>query len=160
VRERIACNKNVSYYFCHRSWKCSLFRAIPSFKVESLNIAMEEGEIVQMNLQKSEGKVWNGFVWLMIRISGGVPQKYVYVWLPWLRFFHAFFSVVKQMPGQNPRRRGKARTLPSCCVALCIFCVVLCIFVFFVLFVVWRFLYFLCVYVYWTTATGWLPNCS
>ena len=51
-------------------------------------------------------------------------------------------------------------TFPSCCVALCIFCVVLCIFVFFVLFVLWRFLYCLCVYVYWTTATGWLPNCS
>jgi hypothetical protein len=28
-----------------------------------------------------------------------------------------------------PQRRGTARTLPSCCVALCIFCVVLCIFV-------------------------------
>ena len=46
---------------------------------------------------------------------------YVYVWLPWLRFFRAFSSVVRQMPGQNPQRRGTARTLPSCCVALCIF---------------------------------------
>jgi hypothetical protein len=37
------------------------------------------------------------------------------------------------------------------------FCVVLCIFVlFYVLFVLCR----LCVYVYCTTATGWLPNCS
>jgi len=32
--------------------------------------------------------------------------------------------------------------------------------VFFVLFVLWRLLYCLCVYVYWTTATGWLPYCS
>jgi hypothetical protein len=31
---------------------------------------------------------------------------------------------------------------------------------FYVLFVLWRSLYCLCVYVYWTTATGWLPNCS
>jgi len=46
-------------------------------------------------------------------------------------------------------------------VVLCIFCVVLCIFVlFYVLFVLCRSRYCLCVYVYWTTATGWLPNCS
>ena len=47
--------------------------------------------------------------------------------LPWLRVFHAFSWVVRQMPEQNPQRQGTARTLPSCCVALCIFCVVLCI---------------------------------
>jgi len=50
--------------------------------------------------------------------------------------------------------------LPSYCVVLCIFCVVLCIFVFYVLFVLWLSLYCLRVHVYWTTATGWLPNCS
>ena len=90
-----------------------------------------------------------------------VFSVYVYVWLPLLRFFRAFSSVVRQMPGQNPQRRGTSRTLPSCCVVLCIFCVVLCIFVlFYVLFVLWRSLYCLCVYVYQTTATGWLANCS
>jgi hypothetical protein len=61
---------------------------------------------------------------------------YVYVWLPWLRVFRAFSSVVRQMPGKNPQIRGTARTVPSCCVVLCIFlcssiyclfCVVLCI---------------------------------
>jgi hypothetical protein len=58
-------------------------------------------------------------------------------------------------------RMIKSRTLPSCCVVLCILCVVLCIFVlFYILFVSWHPLYCLCVYVYWTTATGWLPNCS
>jgi len=41
------------------------------------------------------------------------------------------------------------------------FFVVLCIFVlFYVLFVLCRSVYCLCVYVYWTTVTGWLPNCS
>jgi hypothetical protein len=41
------------------------------------------------------------------------------------------------------------------------FCVVLRIFVFFyVLFALCRSLYCLCVYVYCTAATGWLPNCS
>jgi hypothetical protein len=42
-------------------------------------------------------------------------------------FSCAFSSVVRQMPGWYPQRRGTARTLPSCCVALGIFCV-LCIF--------------------------------
>ena len=31
---------------------------------------------------------------------------------------------------------------------------------FYVLFVLYRSVYCLCVYVYCTTATGWLPNCS
>ena len=48
----------------------------------------------------------------------------------------------------NNQRRGTARTLHNFCVALCNICFVL----FSVLFV--------CVYVYCTTATGWLPNCS
>ena len=54
---------------------------------------------------------------------------YFYVCLPWLRFFRAFSSVVRQMPGQNPQIRSTARTLPDFCVVLCIFLfyVVLCI---------------------------------
>ena len=51
----------------------------------------------------------------------------VYVRLPGLRFFRAFSSVVRQMPGYNPQRRGTAHTLPNFYVVLCIFCVVLCI---------------------------------
>jgi hypothetical protein len=33
--------------------------------------------------------------------------------LPWLKFFRAFTSVVRQMPGYNSRRRGTTRTLPN-----------------------------------------------
>ena len=33
--------------------------------------------------------------------------------LPWLRFFRAFSSVVRQMPGHNSQRWGTARTLPK-----------------------------------------------
>jgi hypothetical protein len=51
--------------------------------------------------------------------------------LPRLRFFRAFSSVVKQMPGYNSPSRGTARTLPkflccsqNCCVVLCIVCFV------------------------------------
>jgi hypothetical protein len=49
---------------------------------------------------------------------------------PWLRFFRAFCSVVRQMPGYNSQRRGTARTLPSkflCCSMYCLCCVILCI---------------------------------
>jgi hypothetical protein len=42
-------------------------------------------------------------------------------------FSRAFSSVVRQMPGWYPQRRGTVRTLPNFFVALCIFCVVLCI---------------------------------
>ena len=40
--------------------------------------------------------------------------------LLWLRFFRAFSSVVRQMPGYNSQRRGTARTLQTFCVVLCI----------------------------------------
>jgi hypothetical protein len=42
----------------------------------------------------------------------------------WLRFFRTFSSVVRQMPGLNPQRRGTAHTLPNFCVVLCIVCFV------------------------------------
>jgi hypothetical protein len=74
---------------------------------------------------------------------------YVYVWLPWLRLFRVFSSVVRQMPGLTPQRRSTARILPDFCVVLCIFvlfyvlfvlfyvfCVVRCIFVLFYVFCV------------------------
>ena len=64
------------------------------------------------------------------------------------RFFRAFSSAVRQMPGCNSQRRGTARTLPKLFV------------LFFLLFVLCRSVYCLCVNVYCTTATGWLPNCS
>jgi hypothetical protein len=47
--------------------------------------------------------------------------------LPWLRFFRAFFSVVRQMPGYNSPSRGTTRTLPRNFVLFYKFCVVLCI---------------------------------
>jgi hypothetical protein len=108
------------------------------------------------------------------------------VQLPWLRFFRAFSSVVRQMPGYNSPRRGTSRTVPitflCClmycfCVVLCIvfccsmycFCVVLCIVfvLFYVLFFVLFYVLFLCcsvyclcVTVYCTAVTGCQPNCS
>ena len=52
--------------------------------------------------------------------------------LPWLRFFRAFPSVVRQMPGYTSQRRGTVRTVPK----LVVICVVLLLFVlFYVLFV-------------------------
>jgi hypothetical protein len=51
VRERITCNRNDSYYFSPRSWKCSEVPSFSSFIVQALKISMEEGEIIKMNLQ-------------------------------------------------------------------------------------------------------------
>jgi len=68
--------------------------------------------------------------------------------LPWLRFFRAFSSVVRQMPGYNSQRRDTVRTLPKIFVLFC------------VLFVLCRSGYCLYVNVYCTTATGWQRNCS
>jgi hypothetical protein len=99
--------------------------------------------------------------------------------LPWLRFFRAFSSVVRQMPGLNSQRRGKARKLPNwlllcCSVVICAVLLLLCCSVvicavllllcctLFVLFCYYLCcsMYFLFVNVYCTTATGFLPNCS
>ena len=49
---------------------------------------------------------------------------YAYVWLPQLRFLRAFSSVVRQMLGYNPQRRGTAHTLPNFAVVVYIVCFV------------------------------------
>jgi len=43
--------------------------------------------------------------------------------LPWLRFFRALSSFVRQMPGYNSQSRGTARTLKKflCCSMYCCF---------------------------------------
>jgi len=56
------------------------------------------------------------------------------------RFFRAFSSVVRQMPGYTSQKRATACTLPNF--------YVICIFVLFYLFVLCRSLYCLCVLVY------------
>ena len=58
-------------------------------------------------------------VWLYVFI---VPDGTLR--LPWPRFFRAFSSVVRQMPGHNSQRRSTARTLQNFCVVLCIVCFV------------------------------------
>jgi hypothetical protein len=47
--------------------------------------------------------------------------------LPWLRFFRAFSSVVRQMPGYNLQRRGTARTLTKLVVSFCVLFVCKCV---------------------------------
>ena len=47
--------------------------------------------------------------------------------LPWLRFFRAFSSVVRQMPGYNSQRQGTARTLPRLIVLFCLLFVCKCV---------------------------------
>jgi hypothetical protein len=47
--------------------------------------------------------------------------------LPRLRFFRAFSSVVRQMPGYNSQRRGTARTLPKLIVLFYVLFVCKCV---------------------------------
>jgi len=47
--------------------------------------------------------------------------------LPCLRFFRAFSSVVRQMPGYNSQRRGTVRTLPKLIVLFCVLFVCKCV---------------------------------
>jgi len=47
--------------------------------------------------------------------------------LHWMRFFRAFSSVVRQMPGYNSQRRGKAPTLPKLIVLFCVSFVCKCL---------------------------------
>jgi hypothetical protein len=47
--------------------------------------------------------------------------------LPWLRFFRAFSSIVRQMAGYNSQRRGTARTLPKLIVLFCVLFVCKCV---------------------------------
>jgi len=47
--------------------------------------------------------------------------------LSWLRFFCAFSSVVRQMPGHNSQRWGTARILPKLIVLFCVLFVYQCL---------------------------------
>ena len=47
--------------------------------------------------------------------------------LPWLKFFRAFSSVVRQMPRYNSQRRGTARTLPKLIVLFYVLFVCKCV---------------------------------
>jgi hypothetical protein len=78
----------------------------------------------------------------------------MYVLLPKLRFFHAFSSIVRQMPGYNSQRRGTARTSQ---ISYFFIVMIVCL--------LWMFhslysVYCLCVNVHCTAATGCQPNFS
>jgi len=47
--------------------------------------------------------------------------------LPWLRFFHAFSSIVRPMPGYNSHWRCTARTLPKLILLFCVLFVCKCV---------------------------------
>jgi hypothetical protein len=54
-------------------------------------------------------------------------RTFIHLQLPWLRFFRAFSSVVRQMPGCNSQRLGTANTLPNLlfvlfCLLFMLFC--------------------------------------
>jgi hypothetical protein len=68
--------------------------------------------------------------------------------------FPCYFLSCKANVGKT-RKDGARPALFLIFVLFYLFFVLFC-----VLIVLWHSLYFLCLYVYWTTATRWLPNCS
>jgi len=71
------------------------------------------------------------YVFLLLCVFCSVYSVFIVptgtLWLPWLRFFHAFSSVVRQMPGYNSQRRGKACTQPKLIVLFCVLFVCKCV---------------------------------
>jgi len=59
--------------------------------------------------------IFVSYVFLLLRMLCSVYSVFIVptgtLRLPWLWFFSAFSSVVRQMPGYNSQRRGTARTL-------------------------------------------------
>ena len=92
----------------------------------------------------------NVYVFLLLRMFCSVYSVFFVptgtLLLPRLRFFRAFSSVVRQMPGYNSQRQGTARTLPKLIVLFCVLFVCRCV------------LY--CTVLYCTAATGCQTNCS
>jgi hypothetical protein len=78
--------------------------------------------------------LFNAVIYIFLLLGLCIPI----VQLPWLRFFRAFSSVVRQMLGYNSPRRGTARTVPI----TFLFCSMYC---FFVLFYVLFFFVVLCI---------------
>ena len=64
------------------------------------------------------------YVFLLLRMFCSVYSVFIVpsgtLWPPWLRFFRAFSSVVRQMPGYNSQRRVMARNLPKLIVLFCV----------------------------------------
>jgi len=54
-------------------------------------------------------------------------EKYAAVLNKPMRFFRAFSSVVRQIPGYNSQRRGTARTVPKLIVLFCVLFVCKCV---------------------------------
>ena len=84
------------------------------------------------------------YVFLLLCMSYSVYSVFIVptgtLQLPWLRFFWAFSSVVRQMLGYKSQRQGTVCTLPKL-ILFCLLCVCKCV-------------------LYCTTATGWQPICS
>ena len=60
--------------------------------------------------------LFNTVIYVFLLLGLGI----LIVRLPWLRFFHAFSSVVRQMPGYKSQRRGTARTRPKLILSFCV----------------------------------------
>jgi hypothetical protein len=105
-----------------------------------------------------------------LRASPGLYRDYFvfncFVGCKWMttltEVFPCFFLSCKTNARVKPAKTGHGPHSSKFFLLLYVFFVLLYAFfvLFYVMYVLWRSLYCLCVYMYWTTATGWLPNCS
>jgi hypothetical protein len=79
--------------------------------------------VVHLNVASNETLPLPVYVFLLLSMFCSVYCVFVVptgtLRIPWLRFFRAFFSVVRQMLGHNSQKRGTACTLPKLIVLFC-----------------------------------------
>jgi len=111
-------NNTVPSMLTRRKQRAHISWARGTVRITSTQILL----CADISIPYSESIQWIFYVLLLLGLC------ILIVRLPWLRFFRAFSSVVRQMPGYNSPRRGMARNLPKflCCSMYCLFCFVLC----------------------------------
>ena len=142
----LRCNTHALY--CHL-WPGPLYKIFPHYRIDGRIFGGKKLLNVICVLIFSTIYICFNTVNYVILLLG---LRVLIVRQPWLRFFRAFSSVVRRIPGYNSPSRSTARTIP-------IF--LYCSFVlFYVLFILCRSVYCLCVNVYCTTATVWQLTCN
>ena len=87
--------------------------------------------IVRTVCRNAQSRIRGSVIWTVrsnLFEHRSISQKYDWGFsVLWLRFFRAFSSVVRQMPGYNSQRRYTARTLPKLILLFCVLFVCKCV---------------------------------
>jgi hypothetical protein len=110
-------NNTVPSMLTRRKLRAHISWAWGTVRITSTQILL----FADISIPYSKSLQWIFYVFLLLGLC------ILIVRLPWLRFFRAFSSVVRQMPGYNSPRRGTARTLPKLIVLFCVLFVCKCV---------------------------------